>query len=829
MNSVFLYIEFKNLTKNLIIMRKLLLSFAFAITLTSVMATSYTWNGGSSTWSTTTNWTPNGTPGSGDDVTINSASAITITLGAITTVNSLTVSGGSTVSFAGAYAFTINSGFTFSGGTKLSLTTTSAFTLGNGTLTFSLTGNDASNYFTGTSANGYLAVNNSASGTVNLYVDPAFTWYNFVIQKGTTILKSNCGTSRLGLSSLNSQKLQLDNNVTFTLNGTGSSSLGLNSASTAGYVDASATGSKFVFSGNGNAGASVFAGTNKIFASAATVNSLEINVPNGAYTPNTALKVNTLTLTAGNINNTTNNITILNAGTIKRASQTAFLAAAPIFGLTGTDKVSIQYTGTCTTGNELFGTTGSISSITVSDGVTATLSNSSVTSIALSSISGTNFTTPTITIAAPTSSNGVQATATCFTTGSGSAKTLLSICITNPGYGYTSAPTVTITDATGSATGTPSVMAQTGTDNIDALSIGGGTSGVVTYPNTSNKVVTLNLKDITVNSGATFICGTQTNNVSHLLNLSGSVVNNGTFTPFTSAGKVIDLTLNGSTLQSLGGITLNNVTLNNSAGVSLTGATVINAVLTLTSGKISLGSNDLTIAASGSISGASASSYIITDGTGKLNMPATAGVDLLMPIGSSASNYDPATVNAASQTTFAAKVYGALSGTAIYGVVYNPIEWQLIPTAGSITTISLKPSTLNTRVSSSPVIGIYDTTNSIYTNYNSPLVSLNTGTYSGSFDLSTTTSLNIVTGSNVDVTGLNKSETGGLNMYTDHNQLMISGLTAGDVIALYGLNGQLLKSFVASASQSTNSLPQGGYIVKIHTATDTKISKVIVN
>ena len=112
-------------------MRKLLLSFAFAITLTSVMATSYTWNGGSSTWSTTTNWTPNGTPGSGDDVTINSASAITITLGAITTVNSLTVSGGSTVSFAGAYAFTINSGFTFSGGTKLSLTTTSAFTLGN--------------------------------------------------------------------------------------------------------------------------------------------------------------------------------------------------------------------------------------------------------------------------------------------------------------------------------------------------------------------------------------------------------------------------------------------------------------------------------------------------------------------------------------------------------------------------------------------------------------------------------------------------------------------------------------------------------------------------
>lgn len=570
-------------------MKKLLLLIGLAVAVTRVIAVSYTWNGGSSTWNTTTNWTPNGTPGTNDDVTINSASAITITLGNATVVNSLTVSGGSTISFAGAFTFQTKAGLTFSGGTKISLTSTSAFTLGDGTTTFSLTGNDASNYFTGTSGNGYLAINTPTNYTTNLYVDPAFTWYNLVIQKGTTVLKSNCTTNRLGLSSLNSQVFQLDNDITFTWNGTGSSSLGTNGSS-AGYIDASASGSKIVFSGNGNAGASVFAGTNKIFAIGATVNHLEINISNGVFTPNTALKVNSLTLTTGNVNNTTNNITILNGGTIKRSHQGALLAAAPIFGLSSSDLVNIQYTTSCTAGNELYGTTGSIGTVTVNDGVTTTLSNSSVTSIALSNISGSNFTSPTVTISAP--ANGVQATATCFVTGSGATKTLLSVFISNPGYGYTSAPTVTISDATGSATGTPTIMSQTQTTTINALNIGSGTSGTVTYPNTSSKVQTLNVKDITVNTGGTFTCGTQTNNVTHLLNVSGNITKNGTFTTITTAGtKVVDVTMIGTTAQSINSaVTFNNLDISNTSNTVSTAGSITASTININAGsKLSLG------------------------------------------------------------------------------------------------------------------------------------------------------------------------------------------------------------------------------------------------
>lgn len=590
-------------------MKKLLLSIVLTVALTNVLATSYTWNGGSSTWNTSGNWTPNGTPGTGDDVTINSATPITITLGNATLVNTLSVSGGSTISFAGAFAFTINSGLNFSGGTKISLTTQSAYTLGNGTATFNLAGNDASNYFTATAGNGYLAINNNALGSVNLYVDPTITWYNFVIQKGTTVLKSNCLTNRLGLSSLNSQKLILDSNVSFTLNGTGSSSLGSNSAGAAGYVDASASGTKFTFMGNGNAGASVFAGTNRIFADGATVNHLEINTSSITLTPNTALKVNTLTLTAGNINNTTNNITVLNGGTIVRSNQNALLAAAPIFGLASTDKVNIQYNTTCTTGNELFGTVGSIGTVTVNNGVTATLSNSSVTSIALSGTM-TGFSNPTVSIAPPT--NGVQATATCVVTGTAPNKTLLSVLITNPGYGYTSAPTVTINE--GSVTCTPTINSQTGTTIIDALNIGGGTSGIVTYPNTSGKVMTLNVKDITVNTGATFTCGTQTNAITHLLNAGGNITNNGTFTTITSAGtKVVDVTMNGTSAQAINSaVTFNGLTIANTTSPVSAGATLNTTSLTINSGAVlDMQSNSL-------------NSVTTISGTGKLKTQATA-------------------------------------------------------------------------------------------------------------------------------------------------------------------------------------------------------------
>lgn len=786
------------------------------------VAVDYTWNGATDlNWNTTTNWTPNGTPGTNDNVTINSASPLTITLTAATTVNTLIVSGGSTISFAGAFAFNINSGLTFSGGTLISLTSTQAFTLGNGSATFSLTGNDASNYFTGTSGNGYLALNTSSAGTLNLYVDPNFTWYNFVISKGIITLKSNCLTSRLGLSSLNTQKLILGNNVTFTLNATGSSSLG--TANNAGWVDASASSTKFVVAGNSNAHATVFSGAYKLFASTlagpASINHLEINVPSNVYTPHAPLSVNTLTLTSGNVNNATNNITILNGGTITKASQTAVLSAPPVFGTTGTDKVNINYTTTCTAGNELFGTTGAIGTITVNDAVTTTLSNSSVSYIALSAVSAANFTSPTVTFSAPTGANGVTATATCLTSGTSPAKTLAAIHITNPGYGYTSAPTVTITDTgAGTATGTASIISQTATTNIDALTIGTGTSGSVSYPNTSNKVVTLNVKDITVNNGGTFTCGTQTNSVTHLLNLGGNLVKNGTFTTTTASGKVVDITLNGTTAQSIPALTFNNLTLNNAAGASLTGTATVNGTLTLTAGNLTLGANNLTIAAAGTISGGSSSSYIVTNGAGTLTKTATSGVDKTFPIGT-VSSYDPATVNSGTTVAVSAKVSTTLNGSASLGNTYNGKEWSIVAASGTpsaVITLSPAVSTYTT----TPIIGSWNGSSYVET---AATLSGASDPYSYSATQTLSTSSSFTTGGSSLVTDIKTTSTG-IKVYGANNQIIVENAN-GSSIEIYSVTGAKVKSIAIGSEKATIAIEKGIYIVSLNNVKSTVLVK----
>ncbi|MEI8272967.1 MAG: hypothetical protein WCG08_10130, partial [Paludibacter sp.] len=127
---------------------------------------------------------------------------------------------------------------------------------------------------------------------------------------------------------------------------------------------------------------------------------------------------------------------------------------------------------------------------------------------------------------------------------------------------------------------------------------------------------------------------------SHASGLNGNLTNTGSKTLNTAA----NYNFNGSSAQVCGALmptTVNNLTINNAAGLALSGATTVNGTLSLTSGKISVGANDLTIGATGIISGASASNYIVTDGAGRLNIPVSAGVATLLPIGASASSYDP--------------------------------------------------------------------------------------------------------------------------------------------------------------------------------------------
>ncbi|MGE3823759.1 MAG: T9SS type A sorting domain-containing protein [Bacteroidia bacterium] len=132
-----------------------------------LFATSYTWNGTTSTaWGTGTNWTPNGVPGSGDNVTI------------VTTSNQPVYDG-----VAGVTNFTMTSGTLNLGGYQLNITGTATFnggTINNGRV--NATG--ASNTFNGTTFGAVVWVN--AAG---------FTIYNSVFNDSLLATKTGTGSS----------------------------------------------------------------------------------------------------------------------------------------------------------------------------------------------------------------------------------------------------------------------------------------------------------------------------------------------------------------------------------------------------------------------------------------------------------------------------------------------------------------------------------------------------------------------------------------------------------------------------------------------------------
>lgn len=202
------------------------------------------------------------------------------------------------------------------------------------------------------------------------------------------------------------------------------------------------------------------------------------------------------------------------------------------------------------------------------------------------------------------------------------------------------------------------------------------------YPNTGSGAFSQALgivKNLTIDSGSSLYMGYGDNgNKEGSLTIGGDVVNNGNLglgnkvggdfyiagnwtkgsgSNFYPNGRAV--TFNGSSAQTItGATTFDYLTINNSAGVSLNGttsSTIVNNTLTLTAGKITLGSNDLTISETGNIAGADSSKYIVTLGTGQLKKTVGAS-EILFPVGSAAA-YHPITFTNAGTPD----VYGVIS------------------------------------------------------------------------------------------------------------------------------------------------------------------------
>ena len=128
----------------------------FTFTCKNFAQTSYTWTGGTSSFTTPTNWSPNGTPGSIDDVIFNGTSSANCNFDADVSINNITITSGygGTID-ALATLPTINSNFSQAGGTFIS-TSANMDVLGN----ISFTG-------------GTFTHN---SGDVTIYVGIGSTW-----------------------------------------------------------------------------------------------------------------------------------------------------------------------------------------------------------------------------------------------------------------------------------------------------------------------------------------------------------------------------------------------------------------------------------------------------------------------------------------------------------------------------------------------------------------------------------------------------------------------------------------------------------------------------
>jgi len=110
---------------------------------------------------------------------------------------------------------------------------------------------------------------------------------------------------------------------------------------------------------------------------------------------------------------------------------------------------------------------------------------------------------------------------------------------------------------------------------------------------------------------------------------------------------------------------INNLTVNSSSGLSVSGNTRVYGTLALTSGKVTLGSNNLSLGPSSSISGTpSASNMIVPAGTGQLQreFPGSFTGSYTFPVGDTTgtAEYSPVTLNFASGT-FASGNYAGIT------------------------------------------------------------------------------------------------------------------------------------------------------------------------
>ena len=343
----------------------------------------------------------------------------------------------------------------------------------------------------------------------------------------------------------------------------------------------------------------------------------------------------------------------------------------------------------------------------------------------------------------------------------------------------------------------------------------------------SNSIINLNAtagKTVNVNIGPSGIINANGPLRATYLNLGTvniNVANGGALNGMTTGSLALSkaaLTLNGalnclsSVNDSLGVSTVGTsgvVSINKTSGVLvLNGAMALDGTLLIMGGKMQLGNNNLTSGQTGQII-STPGNYIVTDGTGVLTLPTIAGDQRYFPVGASTTSFDPVGIKPSADSNFSVRVGTTLSGTPASGYQYNQKEWDITPVTPSATELSFTPSAI-TATGPYYIIGHFvdgDYVNILSTIQNGP-------TYTATFS----TFSPFVTGTSDTPTALNNAKSG-LFVSVNNSNAYLNGAFEGQMINVYGTNGQLVKNLEAKGNLTALQLNKGIYLVKVNNET----------
>ena len=608
----------------------------------------YNWNqtGLTASWADPASWTPARlSPQLTDILVFDNNGTTTATNVPTQTIGNLVISNGSNVTLEAAAAatltvgnaagtdLTVNSGTTLSLGTNVSLTIPgSATSTIDGTLNVGSTSTlTTSAALAVTTVTGTGIVNNSGTitGSVTGLIFNSGSDYNHTGDGGTIPTAGWNGASNCNITGLTATAPgglgqtfgNVNYNSAYVLSLTGTLTVTGNLDISGGSIDANIR--TINLTGN-------LTGTNDLAFTTAGILNIGGNYSNtGLFTPGTGSIVN-YNGAAQDVKSTTYySLTLSGSG-----------------DKTMLGDVTVSRTATFTAGALVIN--GKVLNLNYGTAVAA----GTITGSSASDISIVANTTPAITL--PVINGGLK-DLTINKTGTNSTVTLTSNLDINGTANFTAGALV-LNGQTLDLKGITTVGAGTMTGNATSTLIvsSSDNSGLV-LPN-----ITGGLLDFTVNKTGT------TNTVT----LGGALTTGGTLT-LTDGALILNdflLTINGSLSQTSGTLTgggnsditigtpaaaaismpavtngIRNLILNRTAGLTLTGDNTITGTLTLTSGKITLGTFNLTLAGTTAVGGAGAANYIIADGTGQLKKVFAAGATgaYVLPVGDVSGDYSP--------------------------------------------------------------------------------------------------------------------------------------------------------------------------------------------